>query len=547
MVDWLKKVEKQERRFTDLFARMDMDKELLIQKPYTMFDKDGRSQPDVENLTLNDAATFAKTVTSNLNGAGMQTAVKGEELENKEAPFIESFLKDFTSAIDNLLYPRDIPTLMSWNVDQMCYRGRTAGRITLREEDGKLAEDIFLPMDTRYLVYEHGMEGLKWFAYKTPRSAEKIWDKYKVDIGKTSAIVTDIWDDEKEIVFIDKNQEKEEEHNFGEPPAIIQVAPTGLMFMDDDRILQSGESIFALDRNLYPEKHFFGSILKTITVMSFMGGLQKEVKSLVGAKKPEIPPFGKRFVVPVEQGTKGYFSMPIVDVRNSARLFYEIISKALQDGSLPNISLGSLEWPLSGSAMAILKEAEDPVYLPRLQGLALYYQRLYRMILDQYIKQQMHLKLGELGFQQDYPYQKLDKDFSISFSFFMTSPKQNMANISSAAAVGDLVSDDTKRRDYLQLKDPDGEEAKKWAEKAPRVSGAVAKFKIIEGLFKRDQIVEANLMAQELGFEIDRLMSGQLPEQIPENIEVKPKQLMPMFTEGSGVKPPGEEEDAQES
>jgi len=60
------------------------------------------------------------------------------------------------------------------------------------------------------------------------------------------------------------------------------------------------------------------------------------------------------------------------------------------------------------------------------------------------------------------------------------------------------------------------------------MSQSVAKFKVIQGLIERNQIIEANLMAAELGLTIDQIMSGGLVEEKP--IEKKPaKQLMPMF------------------
>lgn len=541
---WLKRVRDQESLFSELVIRMDKDKELLIQKPYTMFDKDNREQPDVENTTLNDAAVFSNTVTSRLAGTNLQVAVEGKGMTDKQTSLVEDFCRDIGLAFEASLQPRDISTWKKWDVEQLCHRGRVAARITIDDDgDGKLADNIFLPMDTRYLVYEYGLKGLKWFAYKTLRSADKVKDEYGTDAipGDNKSVisqvtVTDIWDDKEESVFIEEAPQGAKPHDYGEPPAIIQMAPTGLMFMDQDRILQNGESIFVLARNLFKEKHFFASVLKTLTVMSFLNGLQLEIEPGQKMKKPTNPPYGTKAVMPILKGSKGYFNMPITDVHNSARMFYSILDTAIKKATLPDVSYGIISYPTSAVGMIEQKEAEEPVYLPRLQGLAEYRQRVYRMAIKQFIGKELKLKLGQPGFQTEYNYKELDKDYSLTVSLDMRSPKQDMVNISSAAAVGDLLSDDTKRREYLKLDDPDAEEAKIWAEKAALVSPAVAKYKIIKGLLAQGEKVEANLMAKELGMSIKEIESGKVAEPAPAEIRTPPKQMMPMFAgQGGGM------------
>jgi len=105
-----------------------------------------------------------------------------------------------------------------------------------------------------------------------------------------------------------------------------------------------------------------------------------------------------------------------------------------------------------------------------------------------------------------------------------------MANISVAAALGDTVSDDYKRREVIKLENPDAEESKIWAERAPLMSQSVAKFKVIQGLIERKQLIEANLMAEELGMTIDQMRMGGLVQQDQNPVTRNPaKQIMPMF------------------
>lgn len=533
--DYSKWIKDKTSEFSDLFTRMDADKDLIIRKPYIMYDKDNRAEPDVENLTLNDASVFATRVESNLMKANMQPDFRSGTLNDQEISVIEEFTKDYSISIDESLRYKEIPSLMSFNVQQICNRGAMICRSTPKvdKKTGKFTPGI-LPMDRRYTMYEYSGNKQRAVSYTTMRSKEQIENEYgektAEGVHSDDVEVTDLWHEDMEVVYIGGVEAKKKKHGYDELPFVIELCPSGLMFMDSDRMLRNGESIFANNRELYETKNKLGSILMTLTVMSFMGGLQYESEQGTKAKKPALPPYGERTVTPVDKGTKGYFSMPVNDVQNATRMLYSMVESSLQQGSLPAVSYGSLQFPLSAVAISGLQEAEDPIYLPRLEALGRFYRSLYQLIIKQYTDKKLNIKLGEVGFQKQYPYGKLKGDYSMSFRFFSTSPKQQMAAISVAAALGDTVSDDYKRREIIQLENPDAEESKIWAEKAPLVSPAVAKFKIIQGLIERKQLIEANLMAVELGITMDQIKQGGLvqPEQ-PAVTRNPPKQIMPMF------------------
>jgi len=533
MPDYERWISDKTAEFHDLFTRMDTDEDLAVLKTYKMFDKDDRREPDVEELTFNDPMVYANRVESNLIKAHMQPDVRGVGLSDEDVAVIEDFIKDYTLAIDESLVPRDIASLMAFNVQQICHRGRMITRSTPSYKKGVFDPGV-LPMDARYTLYEFGRKNLKAISYTRMRNKTQIESEYGAVIAEqmagTEQEVTDLWHEDKEIVYIGNVEAKNEKHGYDELPFVIQVCPSGLMFRGQDMIARSGESIFAPNRALYEPKNRLGSILMTLTIMSFMGGLQYESEQGIRAQKPELPPYGKRKVAPIDKGTRGYFNMPINDVKEATKNLIGMVISNIQDGSLPPVSFGNIQFPMSGAGIESLKEAEDPIYLPRLEALARYYQRFYRLIIQQYIDLGLNIKLGGLGNSTQYNYTDLDKDYNIMFRFFATSPKQNMVNISTAAAYGDSVSEDFKRREVLQLENPDAEEAKIWAEKAPFMSPAVAKYKVIEGLLARGKLIEANLMAEELGLTIDQIMSGNMGEQKEVEVPNRPiKQLMPLI------------------
>lgn len=539
-MDYMKLITDQEAVFSGLFTRMDNDKDLQNQAVFTLCDKDDREAPDVENVTMNDAAVFSDFMQSVLIRTGIDTEVEGEHLKDKETSFFEDFFRDYILAVDEDLNKRDIASFLAWNVQQVCLRGRIPARVTLGMDGDKFLPGL-LPLDARFMVYDLGIKGLKWVAPKFNRTKNQIIDEYGEEIGGrvqgSSAIINDLWilnDNVEEIIFIGKEQVKETKYpEYTELPFIIQICPVGTMLQEDDQITRTGESIFYLARNQFKVKNKMVSMMDTLNMYSIFGGMQKEVEDEASAKRPEKTPYGKRFVVPVQKGTKGYFPMPITDIRMATRLEYSIVDQAIQDATLPRVSFGTLQAPTSGVGIAQLKEVENKVFMPRITALEMFYQRLYHSVKTQYVGKKMNIKLGQPGFIKAYPYDKLDKDVSITCKIAITSRMEDMANISMVAALGGIVSDDTKMRKYLHVDNPDEENTKKWAELAPKVSPAIAKFSMAKALAERGETVKARLMAEEMGITLDQLLSGKLE---PES-EIKPeepKQLLSMFGGGQG-------------
>ena len=535
--EFYQKVTNKEKDFENLWTRMDQDKDLLIQYPYRWLDDDGREEPDVDNITMNPAATFAHQVHNNLIKAEVKPEVTGLKLSDKDSNFLEDFIKAMDVEADQYAKFYDIPSYKDFEFIQACDRGSIVRRITLREKDGKLSCDSFQAVDARYFLYEQGIERAIWQATKLPRSQSDIEEEYGFKPNSAEDIITDFWDDEQERVYCGKILIAEGENFWKEPPFVHQIIPTGLFNFDADRMLYNGESIFALNRTLYKEMNLFATILKSLTVKAYFNGLQLEVENLALAKKPALSPRKKKILVPVLKGTKGYFSMPIEDLQRTALKYYAILEAALQKGALPEASSGSLSPIPSGAAIAELKEAEDPVYFPRVQGYALFKVQLYMMIIRQYRLFKFDLELGQPGFRQKYNWKKLSEDASIKFRIDLTSPKQDMANISMFAAVGDALSEETKMHDYLHIDNIAEEKARKNREKASRLSPTVAKYEVIQALFEsanEDDIEKANIMILEMGITLDQFQRGELQPQGDIVPDQEPKQLIPMFNSSGG-------------
>ncbi|GAH13216.1 unnamed protein product, partial [marine sediment metagenome] len=70
------------------------------------------------------------------------------------------------------------------------------------------------------------------------------------------------------------------------------------------------------------------------------------------------------------------------------------------------------------------------------------------------------IELGTQKHKRSFETNQLKGEYDIKYRYFTKSPKTDIARYSIAAAAGDLLSNDTKRRDILQLQDPDGEKQK---------------------------------------------------------------------------------------
>src|SRR3972149_12323165 len=118
----------------------------------------------------------------------------------------------------------------------------------------------------RYCVYEIGANGYNWVAPKFTRSKGAIEKEYGIVIRDNEAEVTDFWDDDVNEIWIDKKLVRSQKNPLGKPPFVIQAAATGFMLQDKGYLEHEGESIFMLDRDLYPELNRIASIEQTLNM-----------------------------------------------------------------------------------------------------------------------------------------------------------------------------------------------------------------------------------------------------------------------------------------
>ncbi len=422
-------VKDKDREFIDLQTRMDTDEKLYYLEPYVMKDPGGQKDtPDVINVTFNDPQVFANRAIAIKMGASMQPVVKGRDMKDKQTTLIEQFLTDMFISIDDYLFQsRGLMGQYPFYCEHIDIRGHIGARVFLREEGDKFIPNV-LPIDMRYCSYERGIDGFLWVAPYYNRSKAMIKEEYKVDITGASAVVRPVLTREEEIVYVADQEVKRWAHNLGYVPFVLGLASAGSTLQGIDSLKRTGESIYAPLRALFPELNRVASILQTLNMSAFAGGLQYASELGAEAEKPDLPPFGLKTVVPVEKGG-GYAPMPINDIKAATRLFYAILDARIQRASFSAVDYGNLTFPLSALAITRLTAHKNEILLPRIQGLAILYQQMAKMIIKQYEEGGIKAELGEVGYKRTYDRSIFKGDYNIEYKFVIKSPDEDIANL----------------------------------------------------------------------------------------------------------------------
>lgn len=494
-----KLVENKKNDMQPVFDRMAEDEKLYFLSPYSMKQlppNDSKDMPDVANITLNDPLLYANKAIAIISGAQRQTVIEGEGLSDKQSTTIEQFLDDVYYLVNEWLVKRGIVSLDAFINEQICLRGRIVGSSRIKvDSEGNLIPDV-LPRDARFFVYENDQNGMVWGAPIMRRSKKQIEREYDKEIHDDFGEVIDLWTTERNIVFVEKEVVIDEVNPYGYPPFVVSICPIGSTFNSEDATEHQGESIFWSNRELWKEKNRTATILQTLNIQALFGGLQYESSKGEAAPKPEESPYGPRKVVPVEQGG-GFKPIPVNDIKNATRMFYSVLDACLQRGSLSTIDYGTLTFPLSAVAITTLTGSRDDIFLPRIQAIALFYQALSRMIIDQ-CSTLDSVKLWREGKENTYSKSDFNGDYSIKYRFYATSKEQTAADLSIATAAQGFLSGDTIRREILNLQDPDGEQVKWESEQAEKIDEVLFLYRRASKLIEDEKPLEAYILAKRI-------------------------------------------------
>jgi hypothetical protein len=540
-----KLVEDKLKEMQGLFNRMDKDENLYLLDPYKMPKLDGSGdEKDVANVTLNDPLLYATKAIAITGSYQRQTIVNSEDLSDSKTSKIEEFLEDVFYMVNEWLIKRGIISLDAFISEQIHLRGRIAARCCIRfDKEGGLIPDI-LPLDARWFLYDTSPDGMTWVAPVSTRSKAKIQAEYgELPNLKDTNQVIDFWDAKKNIVFIEKTIAREQPNPYKCPPSVISICPIGSMFGTDKALEHQGESIFWPNRDIWQEKNRTATILQTLNIKSLRGPMQYETEHPETAKKPDGSPYAMDSVSVVEKGG-GYRPMPINDIKNATQLFYSILETCLQRGELTPLDYGTLTFPLSSVAILNLIAARNDIFVPRLSAIALFYQSLSRMIIDQCVASGKSIKVGRPGNYRTYSPSDFGGEYSIEYQFSLMSKEQTAADISLAKASQGLLSDDYIRREIIKVDNPDGMKAEIESEQAEKTDEVLFLYRRASSLIseakkksepERTQLqMEAYILGQRIVTILKQrnAMGGLSPIEGKQPAETKGTPVLPLMPQG---------------
>ena len=536
--EWLDKIKDADSEFDGLHSRMRGDADLAKKKSYSLTDSEGNVVPNCDNVTLPLAAVFLNRANALVAGSDQQIIVETSPKDEKKNSTIESFLTDLYISIDEYLNGKGYPDLFLFHSHMINSRGRIGQRNTLRMEKEKFIPDA-LPLDCLDLVYETGEGGLAWGAPTFTRTKAQIEKEYEKDTGKATSEIRDLWTPDEEIIFLDNDFLQTNKNPRGYPPIVVQASTAGLMFLDSDRLKNSGESILWLNRDLYEEINKTASIIHTLSASSLFPVYQKEYEQ-IPVKKPEnLPTAGKRATIPVKKGEL-FRLIPKQDLMAAVRLDWAILKSQLQEGSFSTAQMGTLQFPISGVLLRQLEAGRQLVLIHSIQALSMLYRASSRMLIKQYIELGGNIPIGAEGKKRTYSKADLEGDYSISFKYFQSSREQQIAGAAEAEAMGDLVSDSYKRRELIQVNEPDKVESELRAEQAAKADPVIALYQQMHSLIDEDKDIEARLVLRKIKM---MLRQQSAPTETPEEKTKIPAGTIPLMGGGGqgGGRQPGDE------
>lgn len=563
---WRQKIVDKEFELGGLYKRNEADEKLRLMEDYQLLDSHNNPIQKVINVTGNDAATFGDKIVSSINKADRHTVAEQDttsdtKMSDDQTTRIEHGIDDMLDEGDMRLQKRGLPGLYPVINEMACYRGRIGGRWLVRkDQDGKQIIDI-LPMDTRYMAYEFGSDGMEWGSFRIRKSKASLKSTYDINYRGNSGEIRELWTPEESMYWLDekplirsdgldgkKARDIGEKHNIGRPPIVVSIVPVGSFLQSKDSNKNIGESIFWMMRKLIAEKNRCLSILQTQNLMSIRPPTQYESEKGVRGVLPDESPYELDSIVAIEKGA-GYKPMPRADMIQSSRYVFAHIQQMIHIAGLTPLDFGNLTFPLSGVTVARLTDEKATIFVPRIDTISVFYQLGILLLLDQLVGS---IELGTIGKKTSYRRSDFDGDYEIKFTWKTLDPIQNIANYSLAKTAEGIISKKMIKRDIIQVDNPDEDDNEMKAEEAYEESPILRKISQVRALIALNKNKDAELMAKtELGMSIRQVMAGGMPEPVKPKTKARSAgqalKELPLMAEGSLGQRGGRKSSAQEA
>ena len=549
-MDYLKLVKEKKEEMAELDTRWQDDEDLLYLKKYVMQDADKHPIGDIINVTLNRPAVFAANAISALGSTSEQRVVESN-IEGFDTHYVEEFVDAGFASANDRLRRQGKPLLNPFADVQFAIRGRTARRVLFRKGLGLEGKEILISdivsWDGRLVTYNFGENGLAWGAYgEMLRPRADIEAEYGIVVTGKTGKVLDVWDTEHNEVWIDGNKQVEQGHDWGFTPIVIQIVPIGYgaMLLSEGSLKFEGESILFLIRDAVPELNRLVSIVQTLNLKAVKPPVAQKIKGKTkAAPYKDLMDSGQ---VTAMEPTDKIEPISYGDAQRSATMAYNMMSVAIDQGTISPADLGMIERPPASGVRAIMAgEHINNLLRPRLEAKAGLNKQTAEMFIEQCIQLGGSVELGTRGHKRVFETSKLQGEYDITYKYSFKSPSVDAGLYSLAGAAGHLIPNRAKRAEILQREDPVGDEKQlRWEE----LERLIPEIKVYRGICSLKGVspnpdFEAELAAGHLKLDVDKLVAGEIEPSKPEKPE-KPTQMVSMWGGEAGrVSPEPEEEE----
>jgi hypothetical protein len=532
------KAKAQSPGFVALNKRYVVDQGLYYLNDFVMQDKNKEPMPNVMNVTTNDPGTLADRCVATLQTAKSRMEIIGE-IEKSQSSELEKYHKQTFNNNDETLswkYIEPLKFSVNW---YDCVRGSSIVR-TLFYYDSITGDMLpeFMPIDPWNSYWDVDKAGLKWGSYELLYSKSDCLELFDIKIEGDSSLATEIWTRNQWIVYAgEKKKPFVFDHNFGEVPLTIVPVQGKPWTNDGTGVSSQGESIYRLNRKLYPILNDLVSVWATSHKAEIMGPLA--FVSPTG-RKLKGRPYGLGIIVNLQKGEQ-FVPIPVKEIGQSGQALFGQYSAWLQRGGLSNTEYGEASFDYSAVALAKLGEAKDQIFNPRLDALAAQYRGAMRHLRLQYMKggfKQDRLSDRERELCMTVPGDLIAKKVFVGVTFHAVYPEQNIANIAVAQAQTTWYSDETILEKTFKEEDVPGEIRKKLRESARRELPTFRHLEYALNLAPERTLSEAerdSLLAAAVWYEIEKETGGaiQAPKALAgqtAQLKEKPSQPRPGLT-----------------
>ncbi len=495
----------QESRYT----RQDSDVGYYLLEEFVWQDKAGKEYSGAENITLNDARTYADKVIATLGTADRQVDITC--FDNTDETDWGQIAEDFCKFViqraeENLTILGEYPYEDAENW-YGCIRGIMAARPLLKSGGGLWYPEL-MPIDPRQLAWRNDGLGTALCSINSVMTKQDIALQFQTNIKQESAVIDDIWTHTENIIIMNgKDELRRVQHGLPYNPVIIVPCPTTpLIAGRADAIKYQYESIYYAVRFLYEALNKQATAWASSNMMSIFPPMQFVSKD---GRKSKSPPYGIRAIMNLRLGEE-YKAMPIKDVSISHQAFFGQLMARIQRATMSNIDYGELSQELSALAIKRLEAKNDQIINPRLKAKRELTKRVYKAFIDQFLAGGYKTDLVEgTGIKLDWKPSDLSKRFSIFVNYLTVSPEVDVANLNIAQNYQAIGLDEKTIMKKLNIENPDEvrmqrrrDEASKEVLTIRRYDEAIA---YISGKDGKDphNIIRATFALAEIGMQLD--------------------------------------------